>query len=209
MPNGFDRALLARRTHAPAINEPIKASAHTPMITTIAQPIRLANQLLTCRPMIARLLPTRMIIAINGGAVVVGGFRLLLLCWAPPRPVGSPVDVDIVVALSIQPCVDAGSRCEMHRSATSKRSFSCVIMPGMSLRTRAASAWRVLGPGFVTGSSDDDPSGIQTYSQTGAQFGYTQLWLAAWAYPFMAAIQEICGRIGMVTGRGLASVLRE
>ena len=82
-------------------------------------------------------------------------------------------------------------------------------MPGMSLRTRAAAAWRVLGPGFVTGSSDDDPSGIQTYSQTGAQFGYAQLWLAVWTYPFMAAIQEICGRIGMVTGRGLGAVLRD
>ncbi len=78
-----------------------------------------------------------------------------------------------------------------------------------SLRARAAAAWKVLGPGFVTGSSDDDPSGIQTYSQTGAQFGYSQLWVAAWTYPFMVAIQEICGRIGMVTGRGLASVLRE
>lgn len=78
-----------------------------------------------------------------------------------------------------------------------------------SLRSRMGSAWRVLGPGFVTGSSDDDPSGIQTYSQTGAQFGYSQLWVAAWTYPFMAAIQEICGRIGMVTGRGLAAILRE
>lgn len=81
--------------------------------------------------------------------------------------------------------------------------------PRGSLRARASAAWRVLGPGFVTGSSDDDPSGIQTYSQTGAQFGYSQLWVAAWTYPFMVAIQEICGRIGMVTGRGLAAVLRE
>jgi len=79
----------------------------------------------------------------------------------------------------------------------------------VTLRTRVTSAWRILGPGFVTGSSDDDPSGIQTYSQTGAQFGYSQLWLSAWTYPFMFAIQEICGRIGMVTGRGLAAVLRE
>jgi Mn2+/Fe2+ NRAMP family transporter len=79
----------------------------------------------------------------------------------------------------------------------------------VSLRSRATSAWRVLGPGFVTGASGDDPSGIQTYSQTGAQFGYAQLWVAAWTYPFMAAIQEICGRIGMVTGRGLAAVLRQ
>jgi NRAMP (natural resistance-associated macrophage protein)-like metal ion transporter len=80
---------------------------------------------------------------------------------------------------------------------------------GVSLRGCAASAWRILGPGFATGSSDDAPSGIQAYSQTGAQFGYTQLWVAAWSYPFMAAIQEICARIGMVAGRGLAAVLRE
>jgi Mn2+/Fe2+ NRAMP family transporter len=79
----------------------------------------------------------------------------------------------------------------------------------LAVQPRVASAWRVLGPGFVTGASDDDPSGIQTYSQTGAQFGYAQLWLAAWTYPFMAAIQEISGRVGMVTGRGLAAVLRE
>ncbi|MFE3060842.1 NRAMP family divalent metal transporter [Nocardia sp. NPDC059239] len=81
--------------------------------------------------------------------------------------------------------------------------------PEFQLRTRVRATWRLLGPGFVTGSSDDDPSGIQTYSQTGAQFGYSQLWLAAWAYPFMVVIQEICGRIGMVTGRGLAAVLHE
>lgn len=81
--------------------------------------------------------------------------------------------------------------------------------PARTLRGRARAAWLVLGPGFVTGSSDDDPSGIQTYSQTGAQFGYSQLWVAFWTFPFMAAIQEICGRIGMVTGRGLAAVIRE
>jgi Mn2+/Fe2+ NRAMP family transporter len=49
----------------------------------------------------------------------------------------------------------------------------------VSLRARAAPEWRIPGPGFVTGSSDDDPSGIQTHSQTGAQFGYSQLWMAA------------------------------
>lgn len=79
----------------------------------------------------------------------------------------------------------------------------------MSLGSRVTSGWRLLGPGFVTGASDDDPSGIATYSQTGAQFGYSQLWLALWVLPFMAAIQEICGRIGMVTGRGLASIVRQ
>ena len=68
---------------------------------------------------------------------------------------------------------------------------------------------KILGPGFVTGASDDDPSGIATYSQTGAQFGYSQLWTALFTYPFMVAVQEMCGRIGTVTGRGLAVVIRE
>ena len=68
--------------------------------------------------------------------------------------------------------------------------------------------WRSLGPGFITGAADDDPSGIATYSQTGAQFGYGQLWTALFSLPFMIVIQEMCGRIGLVTGRGLAGVIR-
>ena len=62
-----------------------------------------------------------------------------------------------------------------------------------------------IGPGFITGASDDDPSGIATYSQTGAQFGYTQLWTALFSLPFMIIIQEMCGRIGLVTGMALAA----
>lgn len=65
------------------------------------------------------------------------------------------------------------------------------------------------GPGFITGASDDDPSGIATYSQTGAMFGYGQLWTALFTFPFMTVIQEMCGRIGMVTGKGLAGVIRK
>ena len=65
-----------------------------------------------------------------------------------------------------------------------------------------------LGPGFITGASDDDPSGIATYSQTGALFGYNQLWTALFSFPFMTVIQEMCGRIGIVTGKGLAGVIR-
>jgi NRAMP (natural resistance-associated macrophage protein)-like metal ion transporter len=65
------------------------------------------------------------------------------------------------------------------------------------------------GPGFITGASDDDPSGIATYSQTGAQFGYSQLWTSLFSLPFMVVIQEMCGRIGMVTGRGIAAVIRK
>jgi NRAMP (natural resistance-associated macrophage protein)-like metal ion transporter len=68
--------------------------------------------------------------------------------------------------------------------------------------------WRhllgILGPGLITGAADDDPSGIATYSQTGAQFGYAQLWTAAWMLPLVTGVQEACGRIGNVTGQGLA-----
>jgi NRAMP (natural resistance-associated macrophage protein)-like metal ion transporter len=69
--------------------------------------------------------------------------------------------------------------------------------------------FRKLGPGFVTGAADDDPSGIATYSQTGARFGYSQLWVALFTFPFMTIVQEMCGRIGMITGTGLAGVIRK
>ncbi len=68
---------------------------------------------------------------------------------------------------------------------------------------------KMLGPGLVTGASDDDPSGITTYSQAGAQFGYATLWTAWFSYPLMAAMQEMCARIGMVTSEGLTSVLKQ
>ena len=68
--------------------------------------------------------------------------------------------------------------------------------------------WRMLGPGLTTGASDDDPAGITTYSQTGAQFGYQLLWLAPLTFPLMAIVQEMCARIGLVTGRGLAGNIR-
>ena len=68
--------------------------------------------------------------------------------------------------------------------------------------------WHMLGPGLTTGASDDDPSGIATYSQTGAQYGFQLLWLAAFTFPLMAMVQEMCARIGLVTGRGLADNIR-
>ncbi len=68
--------------------------------------------------------------------------------------------------------------------------------------------WRKLGPGLVTGSSDDDPSGIATYSQAGAAYGLATLWTAFITFPLMASIQEICARIGMVTSMGLTGTLR-
>jgi NRAMP (natural resistance-associated macrophage protein)-like metal ion transporter len=73
--------------------------------------------------------------------------------------------------------------------------------------------WRailhVLGPGLITGASDDDPSGIATYSQAGAQFGFNMTWVMLFTWPLMAAIQEISARIGRVTGKGIAANLRE
>ena len=65
-----------------------------------------------------------------------------------------------------------------------------------------------LGPGLITGAADDDPSGIATYSVTGASFGYGPLWTALFSFPLMLAVQMMCARLGMVTGRGLAAVIR-
>jgi NRAMP (natural resistance-associated macrophage protein)-like metal ion transporter len=65
-----------------------------------------------------------------------------------------------------------------------------------------------LGPGLITGAADDDPSGIATYSISGASFGYGPLWTALFCFPLMAAVQLMCSRLGMVTGRGLAAVVR-
>ena len=64
--------------------------------------------------------------------------------------------------------------------------------------------WKILGPGLVTGASDDDPSGIATYSQAGAAYGLSTLWTALITFPLMASIQEMCARIGLVTSHGLA-----
>lgn len=69
--------------------------------------------------------------------------------------------------------------------------------------------FRTLGPGVITGASDDDPSGIGTYSSVGAKFGLSIIWMAAWLLPMMLAIQEVCARIGIITNKGLAGVLQK
>src|SRR5689334_17514140 len=69
--------------------------------------------------------------------------------------------------------------------------------------------WRTLGPGLITGASDDDPSGIATYSQAGAQFGYGMGWTLIVSYPLMVVVQSMSARIGRTTGRGIAGNLRE
>jgi hypothetical protein len=78
-----------------------------------------------------------------------------------------------------------------------------------SLLSRFTSGWKKIGPGLVTGASDDDPSGIATYSQAGAAFGLSTLWTAIIAFPLMAAIQQMCARIGLVTSQGLTGTLKK
>ena len=85
----------------------------------------------------------------------------------------------------------------IERAVVSKRPFKL-----------AEEYWDTLGPGLTTGAADDDPSGIATYSQTGAQYGFQLLWLAAFTFPLMAVVQEMCARIGVVTGRGLAANIK-
>lgn len=68
--------------------------------------------------------------------------------------------------------------------------------------------WKMLGPGLTTGAADDDPSGVATYSQVGARYGFNLLWLSIFTFPLMAVVLEMCARIGMVTGRGLARNIR-
>ena len=75
--------------------------------------------------------------------------------------------------------------------------------------SRLSRFWKLLGPGLVTGASDDDPSGIATYSQAGAAYGLSTLWTALIAFPLMASIQQMCARIGMVTSKGLTGTLKK
>ncbi|HEX5264452.1 MAG TPA: divalent metal cation transporter, partial [Phenylobacterium sp.] len=89
----------------------------------------------------------------------------------------------------------------MHDAAESK------IHPGVKQPERPK-LLQVLGPGLITGASDDDPSGIATYSQAGAQFGFGLTWVMVFSWPLMCAIQEVSARIGRVTGRGIAGNLR-
>lgn len=81
-------------------------------------------------------------------------------------------------------------------------------LPSNAVGKKAKDYWYTLGPGLTTGASDDDPSGIATYSQTGAQYGFSYLWLAPLTFPLMGFVQEMCARIGMVTGQGLAANIR-
>ena len=87
-----------------------------------------------------------------------------------------------------------------------------LIKPQAAERPKHSLVWRFfsnLGPGLITGAADDDPSGISTYSVAGAAYGYSVLWTALLTFPLMAAVQLMCARLGMVTGRGLGGVIRK
>src|SRR5579859_3318043 len=81
--------------------------------------------------------------------------------------------------------------------------------PHESVRKGPRGILQMLGPGLITGASDDDPSGIGTYSQVGSQYGLGLLWMAPFTFPLMAAFQELCARIALHTGVGLGVSLRE
>lgn len=95
----------------------------------------------------------------------------------------------------------------LDRTVTSSQTLVNSV-PKVKVIKKAKDYWHSLGPGLTTGASDDDPSGIATYSQTGAQFGYKFLWMSVWLYPLASVVQEMCARIGLVTGRGLAGNIR-
>ena len=107
----------------------------------------------------------------------------------------------------IQKSVEAPVEFLERTIATSKKIGNADIS-GREVIKKTGDYWHTLGPGLTTGASDDDPSGIATYSQTGAQFGFRFLWLAPLTFPLMAIVQEMCARIGLVTGRGLAGTIR-
>jgi NRAMP (natural resistance-associated macrophage protein)-like metal ion transporter len=81
--------------------------------------------------------------------------------------------------------------------------------PALTVAARCAHFFRILGPGLISGAADDDPSGISTYSVAGASTGYSMLWLTLISTPMMAVVQGMCARIAMVTGEGLAAVMRK
>lgn len=95
------------------------------------------------------------------------------------------------------------------RAATGSDNGFAIIFSMAKFGRKTRKLLGTVGPGVITGAADDDPSGIATYSQTGAQFGYGQLWTVLLLLPFMTAIQEACARIGAVTGKGIAAVIKE
>jgi Mn2+/Fe2+ NRAMP family transporter len=94
-------------------------------------------------------------------------------------------------------------------NALSPNSSSSTERKSLSKTSVIKRNFKTLGPGLITGASDDDPSGIATYSQAGAKFGLGMIWMAPFLYPMMLIIEEMCARVGLITGKGLASALKK
>ncbi len=96
----------------------------------------------------------------------------------------------------------------MARGRFARGPGEAILVKNLPKRTRHYNPLTALGPGLITGAADDDPSGIATYSQAGAQFGLTMLWTLVLTYPFMSVFQSVCARIGRVTGKGLSANIK-
>lgn len=112
-----------------------------------------------------------------------------------------PNDKDIIEKIAEAPALALGATIDASKGIADTLTEHSHIK-------KARNYWKTLGPGLTTGAADDDPSGIATYSQTGAQFGFQLIWLSVFTFPLMSVVQEMCARIGLVTGRGLAANIR-
>lgn len=108
----------------------------------------------------------------------------------------------------ISATAEAPAKALYHAIDKSKKASRSVFSKRPFVKT-AGKYWNALGPGLTTGASDDDPAGIATYSQAGAQYGTQFTWMALVTFPLMAMVQEMCARIGLATGRGLAKNIRK
>src|SRR5262252_7188815 len=99
------------------------------------------------------------------------------------------------------------ARARKHRARSTIKKAGKKVAEEIAPR-RVRQFFAELGPGLITGAADDDPSGISTYSVAGAAFGYAPLWTALFSFPLMASVQLMCARLGIVTGHGLAGVIR-
>lgn len=117
-----------------------------------------------------------------------------------------PLSVRVFMEKTIQRVIEAPA-IVLDKTVDTSIQITKKIFPHREFK-KAHEYWKMLGPGLTTGAADDDPSGIATYSQAGAQYGTQLLWLAPFTFPLMAIVQEMCARIGLVTGRGLAGNIR-
>src|SRR5947209_5967596 len=132
------------------------------------------------------------------------------MCCSPARPRASARLGRATYSTRRSQALEAcGSGCAVRRMGESNRGSAPVAVEQIPRRAKRRRDWRkVLGPGLIAGASDDDPSGIATYSQAGAQLGFAISWTMLFSYPLMVAIQEISARIGRTTGRGIAANIR-